>query len=120
MRVLIVDDCSTMRTVLACVFTALGFSVCEAEDGSAALELCLIVRPDAVVTDVNMPVMDGLTFLERLREHPWARDLPIVVFSADEHDETKRDRCRRAGVAAWLSKETPPLCIADTLLAAYA
>ncbi len=69
---LIVDDSRIIRKVARRIVEGLGFEVDEAADGAEALAYCASVMPDVVLLDWNMPVMDGLTFLRRLRAQPAA------------------------------------------------
>ncbi len=80
---LIVDDSRIIRKVARRIVEGLGFEVDEAADGAEALAYCASVMPDIVLLDWNMPVMDGLTFLRRLREHPGG-DVPKVLFCTIE------------------------------------
>ena len=80
---LIVDDSRIIRKVARRIVEGLGFEVDEAADGAEALAYCASVMPDIVLLDWNMPVMDGLTFLRRLREQPGG-DVPKVLFCTIE------------------------------------
>jgi two-component system chemotaxis response regulator CheY len=103
MRVLVVDDCLQIRTILAHVFRAAGVEVDEAANGQIGLARFLADPPDAVVTDINMPVMDGLTFVERLRGEPVGQSAPVFVFSSDQ-SLIKRRRAEHLGVRSWTEK----------------
>lgn len=80
---LIVDDSRIIRKVARRIVEGLGFEVDEAADGAEALAYCASVMPDIVLLDWNMPVMDGLTFLRRLRTQPGG-DAPKVLFCTIE------------------------------------
>jgi two-component system chemotaxis response regulator CheY len=80
---LIVDDSRIIRKVARRIVEGLGFEVDEAADGAEALAYCASVMPDIVLLDWNMPVMDGLTFLRRLRAQPGG-DVPKVLFCTIE------------------------------------
>jgi two-component system chemotaxis response regulator CheY len=99
--VLVVDDFPTIRSL---VVTFLGDDyVCtEARDGQEALLHTKTARPDVVITDLNMPVMDGLTFLRVLRDHadPAIAKIPVVVLSTNQD----RDEALRFGANATLPK----------------
>ncbi len=82
---LIVDDSKVIRMVAKKILQELGFSTAEAEDGQKALEHCQRELPDAVLLDWNMPVMNGLEFLNALRKLPGG-DRPIVVLCSTEND----------------------------------
>jgi two-component system chemotaxis response regulator CheY len=85
--VLLVDDEPDIRTVARLQLESHGYSVSEARDGLEALDVLKAVEPDVVLLDLEMPRMDGITFLRRLRSGPRAH-LPVVVFSADDAPET--------------------------------
>lgn len=89
---LIVDDSRIIRKVARRIVEGLGFEVDEAADGSEALAWCSATLPDVVLLDWNMPVMDGLTFLRRLRAMPNG-DRPKVLFCTIE---TRTDRIAEA------------------------
>jgi two-component system chemotaxis response regulator CheY len=80
---LIVDDSRIIRKVARRIVEGLGFEVDEAADGAEALSYCASVMPDVVLLDWNMPVMDGLTFLRRLRAQPGGAE-PKVLFCTIE------------------------------------
>jgi len=82
---LIVDDSKVIRMVAKKILTELGFATMEAEDGKGALDACQAELPDAVLLDWNMPVMNGIEFLQALREMPGG-DKPVVVFCTTEND----------------------------------
>ena len=92
---LIVDDSRIIRKVARRIVEGLGFEVDEAADGAEALAYCASVIPDVILLDWNMPVMDGLTFLRRLRATPGG-DKPKVLFCTIE---TAPDRIAEALLA---------------------
>ena len=71
-----------MREMLSRFLTRAGFSVTTAEDGLKALDLVQVVQPDLVITDINMPNLDGIELTKRLREQFQSTSLPVVVVSA--------------------------------------
>jgi two-component system chemotaxis response regulator CheY len=82
---LVVDDSRVVRKVARRILEAHGFAVVEAGDGSEALLACRAGLPDCVLLDWNMPVMDGLAFLQAVREE-FGPDNPPVVFCTTEND----------------------------------
>lgn len=82
---LIVDDSRVIRMVARKILEELRFSVTEAEDGKLALEACRAKMPDGILLDWNMPVMDGVEFLQALRQLPGGADV-AVVFCTTEND----------------------------------
>lgn len=87
-RFLIVDDFSTMRRILRNLLKELGFTnVDEAEDGQVALQKLNSLPFDFVVTDWNMPNMDGLTLLQNIRANPSLKHLPVLMITAEAKKE---------------------------------
>lgn len=107
-RILIVDDAGLVRRFHRNALEKAGFAVWEALNGVEALEKVLAVPVDLVVLDINMPQMDGLTFLKALRsrEEP-CRAVPVLMISteAGEHD---REAARAAGANFYLVKPVAP------------
>jgi two-component system chemotaxis response regulator CheY len=88
MKFLVVDDFSTMRRIVRNLLKELGFTnVDEAEDGVAALQKLGSAHFDFVVTDWNMPNMDGLTLLQTIRKTPQFKDLPVLMITAEAKKE---------------------------------
>lgn len=102
-RVLVVDDSELTRDMLVSLLERLSFAVSEAVDGADALLLLERGKPDLVMTDLDMPVMDGFTLLERIRESPTLKDIPVVVLSTRDSDEVKR-KAMKLGANAYLVK----------------
>ncbi|MFZ3230786.1 MAG: response regulator [Pseudobdellovibrio sp.] len=113
-KILIVDDSVTIRKVLRMILQAEGHEFIEAIDGIDGLAK-FEENPGIalVLTDINMPNMDGLTMCERLRQTPRGKTVAIFVISTEGNAELK-SRAKAAGVLAWMTK--PPQ--ADKLLSA--
>lgn len=105
--VLTVDDSRTMRQMLELALTDAGYLVVQAEDGVHGLEVLETTSPDAIVTDINMPRMDGFGFIEGVRQHKDHRVVPILVLTT-ESDAEKKERARRAGATGWIVKPFDP------------
>jgi CheY-like chemotaxis protein len=102
--VLLVDDDAAARGLTRKVLEKEGWKVCEAGNGIEALECLENERPNLILLDLMMPVMDGFEFAERVRRHPEWRSIPIVVLSA--HDISAAERLRLNGhVESVLKKE---------------
>ncbi|ADU62883.1 MAG: response regulator [Pseudodesulfovibrio sp.] len=87
-HILIVDDSKTVRNLVAFIMKKEGFKVTTAEDGLDGLEKLYSAKEvDLIVSDVNMPRMDGLTFIKTVREQEAYRDIPIVVLSTEGQDK---------------------------------
>lgn len=87
-HILIVDDSKTVRNLVAFIMKKEGFKVTTAEDGLDGLEkLYAAEQVDLIVSDVNMPRMDGFTFIKNVREQEAYRDIPIIVLSTEGQDK---------------------------------
>jgi len=116
--ILTVDDSPTIRMLLRYALCSMGHAVAEAEDGVAALEwLAANDAPDLVITDINMPRMDGFDLVKSIRAHPALRNLPILVLSTESSDE-KVGRARSAGADGWIVKPFEPNQLASAILQA--
>ncbi len=103
LRVLAVDDSRTMRGMLESALSEAGYSVRLAEDGVDGLERLAEEIPDLVITDINMPRMDGFGFIEAVRSERRYRALPILVLTTESAAELKA-RARDAGATGWIVK----------------
>lgn len=100
---LIVDDSRMIRRVASRILKDLRFETDEAENGQVALEKCKVRMPDAILLDWNMPVMDGLTFLQALRQLPGG-NTPVVVFCTAERDVDRIIEALNAGADEYIMK----------------
>ena len=114
MTVLTVDDSRTMRDVLKLALVAAGFDVVQAEDGVQGLEVLDTERPDVIVTDINMPRMDGFSFIEGVRGNDRNRGIPILVLTT-ESDTEKKMLARQAGATGWIVKPFDPANLIDAI-----
>ncbi|MFD1912740.1 response regulator [Halodurantibacterium flavum] len=102
-RVLAVDDSRTMRGLLDQALREAGFAVRLAEDGLDGLDRLKEEIPDIVITDINMPRLDGFGFIEAVRKERDYRGLPILVLTTESAPELKA-RARDAGATGWIVK----------------
>ena len=100
---LIVDDSGVVRKVARRILESLDFKVVEAEHGERALAVCEHEMPEAILLDWNMPVMDGIEFIHRLRDLAGV-DQPKVVFCTTENDVTHIVRALEAGADEYIMK----------------
>ena len=107
--ILTVDDSKTMRDMLRLALTDVGHRVIQAEDGVRGTEtLSDAGRVDVIITDINMPRMDGYGFIEHVRRDPQNQSTPILVLTT-ESEPTKRQRARDAGATGWIVKPFDPV-----------
>lgn len=100
---LIVDDSKVIRMVAKKILQELSFRTEEAADGQLALDACKKNMPDAVLLDWNMPVMNGIEFLQQLRALPGG-ERPIVVFCTTENDIEHIQQAIEAGANEYIMK----------------
>ncbi|MFW6093662.1 MAG: response regulator [Pseudomonadota bacterium] len=108
-NILVVDDSSSMREMVSYTLESAGHGVVCAADGAQALEIAAD-RPEAfdlVITDINMPVMDGLTLIRELRTLKSYQYRPILVLSTESSQETKTAG-KAAGATGWIVKPFDP------------
>ena len=89
--ILIVDDEPDVRFMMRLILEGAGYQVTEARHGAAGLKQVKTLQPDLVTTDVMMPIMDGLEFIERLRSDPETARIPIIVVSGNSELATGAD-----------------------------
>lgn len=100
-KVLVIDDSRYTRLPVVKFLQSEGFTVLEADNGSAGLELIAEEKPDAVITDLLMPEMDGYEMLERL--HADGNQVPVIVITADIQTST-REKVLQQGARAVMNK----------------
>lgn len=107
LQILAVDDSRTIRDMLKLALTQAGFEANLAEDGIHGLEVLSGLSPDAIITDINMPRMDGFGFIEAVRAQESHRATPILVLTTESAPEMKA-RARAAGATGWIVKPFDP------------
>ena len=105
--ILAVDDMRLLRNMLSDCLRAAGHEVVEAENGADALAQLKAHRPDMVITDLNMPVMDGLDFIENARREPEGASLPMLLLTTETAHELK-ERAREVCATGWIAKPFDP------------
>ena len=112
--VLTVDDSRMMREMLMMVLAEAGFEVAQAEDGEDGLSVLSRCAPDVIITDINMPKLDGFGFIERVRASDVYRATPILVLST-EGEPAKKLRARAAGATGWIVKPFDAVKLVDAV-----
>jgi two-component system, chemotaxis family, chemotaxis protein CheY len=113
-RILTIDDSKTMRDMLLLTLNGAGFEVLQAVDGLDGLEVLKRERVDVIITDINMPRMNGYEVIEQVRAIPAHKNLPILVLTT-ESDQDNKVRARDAGANGWIVKPFDPQRLADVI-----
>ncbi len=112
--VLTVDDSRTMRDMLKLALSDADYTVVQAVDGVHGLEVLQGSAPDVIITDINMPNLDGFGFIEGVRRSDRHRAIPILVLTT-ESDAEKKQRARDAGATGWIVKPFDPVKLVDAV-----
>ncbi len=112
--ILAVDDSTSMRKMVAFTLTGAGFHVVEAVDGEDALDKVQHHTIDLVLTDQNMPRLDGLGLTRKLRENPKFKSTPILILTTESSDQMKMAG-RAAGATGWLVKPFDPARLIEVI-----
>jgi len=106
-RILMVDDSASVRQMMSFTLQNAGYEVIEARDGQEALEIYPTSGANMLITDLNMPKMDGYGLIEEVRRHPGSRFLPIIMLTT-ESEQGKRDQAKALGASGWITKPFRP------------
>lgn len=106
-RILTIDDSKTMRDMLMLTLAEAGFDVLQAVDGQDGLDVLVNEQVDVVITDINMPRMDGYEVIRQLRRNPSHKTTPILVLTTESEAE-KKNLAREAGATGWMVKPFDP------------
>lgn len=102
-KILIVDDSPSVLAVLEDMLDDLGYEVTAASNGQQACQLLETIRYDLIITDLSMPVMDGIVFAQTAKQMPNCKFVPIVMLSSEE-DADKIAEAKRVGISTFLRK----------------
>jgi len=105
--VLIVDDSASLRQLVVLALKDSGYNVVEATDGVDGLSKLDSGRVHLIISDVNMPNMDGLTFLKEVKKRPDTRFTPVIMLTTESAAD-KKEEGRAAGAKAWVVKPFQP------------
>lgn len=112
--ILVVDDSSSVRTVVGTALRGAGYDVIEACDGKDALGKLTGAKIHLIVSDVNMPNMDGITFVKEVKKHPNYKFTPICMLTT-ESGQSKMMEGKAAGAKAWIVKPFQPPKLLDAV-----
>ncbi len=105
--IMVVDDSASIRMVVGIALRRAGYEVIEAQDGKDAIGKLTGQKVHLIISDVNMPVMDGITFIKNVKQMPSYRFTPIIMLTT-ESDESKKREGQAAGAKAWVVKPFKP------------
>ncbi len=105
--ILIIDDSASLRQVVSIALKSVGYDVIEAVDGQDALSKLNGVKVHLIICDVNMPIMDGITFVKEAKKLPNYKFTPIIMLTT-ESQEGKKQEGQAAGAKAWVVKPFQP------------
>lgn len=111
--IMVVDDSASLRQVVAIALKGAGYDILEAADGKDALGKLTGQKIHLIVSDVNMPNMDGITMVKQIKQMPAYKFTPVIMLTT-ESQESKMNEGKAAGVKAWMVKPFKP----DQMLAA--
>jgi len=106
-KILIVDDSPSVRRMVRTALEGDGYNVSESADGQQALAALEEARPGLVITDIHMPVMDGISLVREIRSRPMFRFVPVLVLTTEGREEMKQ-LGRAAGATGWIVKPFHP------------
>jgi two-component system chemotaxis response regulator CheY len=106
-KIMTVDDSPTVRQMLSIALKSAGYYVVEAENGQEALKKLEFEQVSLLITDLNMPQMDGIDLIRNVRSSPGLRFMPILMLTT-ETQESKRQEGKAAGASGWIVKPFKP------------
>lgn len=112
--IMIVDDSASMRRVVSIALKGAGYDVLEGVDGKDALNKLTGQKVHLIISDVNMPNMDGITFLKSVKQMPAYKFTPVIMLTT-ESDESKKREGQSAGARAWVVKPFQPERLVDAV-----
>lgn len=101
--ILTIDDSASIRQMVVMTLSAAGHDVIEAINGADGYAKATTQQVDAVITDLNMPVLNGIEFIRKYRQHPLSKGVPIILLTTESDDELKR-QAKEAGATGWIVK----------------
>jgi two-component system chemotaxis response regulator CheY len=101
--ILTIDDSASIRQMVVMTLSAAGLDVIEAINGADGYTKATGQTVHAVITDLNMPVMNGIEFIRKYRQHPSSKGVPIILLTTESDEELKR-QAKEAGATGWIVK----------------
>lgn len=112
--ILVVDDSTSIRQLVGISLRGAGYDVIEGRDGKDALSKMTGQKIHLIISDVNMPIMDGITFLKEVKKHPKYKFTPVIMLTT-EAGQDKMAEGRAAGAKAWVVKPFQPPQLLDAV-----
>jgi two-component system, chemotaxis family, chemotaxis protein CheY len=112
--IMIVDDSASMRQVVGIAIKGAGYDLIEAGDGKEALNKLTGEKIHLIVSDINMPNMDGITFVREVKQLANYKFTPIIMLTT-EVDQAKKQAAKEAGAKAWVNKPFQPQTLLDAI-----
>ena len=113
-KILLVDDSASVRQVAGIALRRAGYETLEASNGKEGLALLDGGKLNLIVSDVNMPVMNGIEFLKAVKQHPTPKFTPVIMLTTEAGDDLKQQG-REAGAKAWIVKPFQPQTLLDAV-----
>ena len=112
--IMIVDDSASIRQVVGIALKGAGYNVIDACDGKDALSKLSGEKIHLIITDINMPLMDGITFIQEVKKLPAYKFTPMMILTT-ETDDLKKQAGKEAGAKAWLTKPFQPATLLNAV-----
>ena len=112
--IMIVDDSASMRQVISIALRDAGYDLIEAADGKDALSKLDGSKIHLIVSDINMPNMDGISFVKEVKQHPKYKFTPIIMLTT-EVNQAKKDAAKEAGAKTWVNKPFQTKTLLDAI-----
>jgi two-component system, chemotaxis family, chemotaxis protein CheY len=112
--IMIVDDSASMRQVVSIALRDAGYDLIEAADGKDALSKLDGTKIHLIVSDINMPNMDGISFVKEVKQHPKYKFTPIIMLTT-EVNQAKKEAAKEAGAKAWVNKPFQTKTLLDAI-----
>lgn len=113
-NILLVDDSASVRQVAGIALRRAGYEIAEAVNGEDGLKMLDSARFNLIISDVNMPVMNGIDFLKGVKAHPKAKFTPVIMLTTESGSDLK-EQGRAAGAKAWIVKPFSPQQLLDAV-----
>ncbi len=101
--ILTIDDSASIRQMVSMTLMSAGLDVLEAANGAEGYDVATTNNVHAILTDLNMPVLNGIEFIRKYRQHPSSKGIPIILLTTESDEELKR-QAKEAGATGWIVK----------------